>query len=270
MQTRDVARVGSLGAGFRRSGTRCARRRGGCSWGSGAGLASRSPGFDQTSLSRGGGRKLPCSPTDDGRQQGAGYGKRLASNRQEGCVEIDRSCCWASGPRAPEPPLDPSRAFRQRSCGGSGTSRAFLKLAPKLATGRRLLGLGTMANCPAGAHMLGHSLGSSPILLPKPSLIAPNPAASASRHEGRFSRKTQEIRAFSPISRAALQAGGHRFDPGWLHRESACKWVGFSSPSRSTRALSSIEKRDCCPTAAQLLPNEGPEQALRAATSGQV
>jgi len=95
-----------------------------------------------------------------------------------------------------------------------------------------------MANCPAGAHLFGHSLGSSPILLPKPSLIAPNPAASASRHEGRFSRKTQEIRAFSPISRAALQAGGHRFDPGWLHHLTEGRTTPV--PGKGTGASASV------------------------------
>jgi hypothetical protein len=45
------------------------------------------------------------------------------------------------------------------------------------------------------------------------------------------------------ISQDALQAGGHRFDPGWLHLRSACKCEGFGSPWLSKRRPSRIEKR---------------------------
>jgi hypothetical protein len=60
-------------------------------------------------------------------------------------------------------------------------------------------------------------LGSSAVPLPKPSLIAPNPAVSAPRGAGHNPAETPENRAVQRISHSTLQAGGHRFDPGWLH-----------------------------------------------------
>jgi hypothetical protein len=60
-------------------------------------------------------------------------------------------------------------------------------------------------------------LGSSPMRLPKSSLIAPDPAVSARRRTGRNPAYTPENQAIQPVRRVVLQAGGHRFDPGWLH-----------------------------------------------------
>src|SRR5450759_1591145 len=60
-------------------------------------------------------------------------------------------------------------------------------------------------------------LGSSPIPRPKPSRIAPNPAVSAPRLESRKAPHTPRNRRFVRVRHAALQAGGRRFDPGWLH-----------------------------------------------------
>jgi hypothetical protein len=62
-------------------------------------------------------------------------------------------------------------------------------------------------------------LGSSQNLLPKPSLIAPKPAVSEPGRADHNPTQTPENQAIQLISRAALQAGGHRFDPGWLHRQ---------------------------------------------------
>jgi hypothetical protein len=57
------------------------------------------------------------------------------------------------------------------------------------------------------------------------------------------------LRGHSSAGRApALQAGGHRFDPGWLHSESSWKWAGFDSLSRPARELRSIEMWGRCPT----------------------
>ncbi len=61
-------------------------------------------------------------------------------------------------------------------------------------------------------------LGSSAGLLPKRNLIAPNPAASEPLRTGHYPAETSESRAIQRIGRSVLQAGGHRFDPGWLHR----------------------------------------------------
>jgi hypothetical protein len=60
-------------------------------------------------------------------------------------------------------------------------------------------------------------LGSDASPLPKPSLIVPNPAVSGARVERRNPRQAPGNQASQRVRPVALQAGGHRFDPGWLH-----------------------------------------------------
>jgi hypothetical protein len=71
--------------------------------------------------------------------------------------------------------------------------------------------------------------------------IAPNPDVSVPGHSTRSRRKRQETQAFDVHSRAALQAGGHRFDPGWLHTPgitggpTSCSAICVSMPLAGTR-----------------------------------
>src|SRR5438876_2391836 len=68
--------------------------------------------------------------------------------------------------------------------------------------------------------------------------------------------KLRGLRGHSSAGRApALQAGGHRFDPGWLHWRSACKWAVLDR-SGVLREGGQAWK---CATAAQPLPNQSPQ-----------
>jgi len=73
----------------------------------------------------------------------------------------------------------------------------------------------------------------------------------------RIRGESQRIRGPSAAPRQALQAGGHRFDPGWLH------WVFAKSPGTRRHFLDTFSRRRLPGVAVR-------QQALAAGTAPRV
>ena len=126
--------------------------------------------------------------------------------------------------------------LRASCCASRGFADHRVDHAPSAAN-RRKIGLITALAAthhetldPGGAGPLG----SSPIPLPKSSRVAPNPATSTTA-VGRLKSPANPGKRgrYWRLRRPVLQAGGHRFDPGWLHSPFAglLRWAHVALPN---------------------------------------